>query len=224
MPLLKEYYPEAKFIHIFRDPRDYCLSGKKSYGKNIYRAAEDWRRCIKSATDDASLIAQDYMQISYESLLMESETVLRHICKFINVEFIQSMLTPLSTTENLGDAKGQAIIIRGNLGKYKEQLSSSQVNRIEEIVKPVALNLGYEIGENVRFKPVNAKLLNFLAACDGWTSVKFHVAEYGFLKGLRRLFHWHSRGSWLAHRWKAMRPHWFIAKRLWYTNVSNPNE
>jgi hypothetical protein len=33
LPLIKRLYPKAKFIHIVRDVRDYCLSIQKAWGK-----------------------------------------------------------------------------------------------------------------------------------------------------------------------------------------------
>jgi hypothetical protein len=202
MILLKKYFPEAKFIHIFRDPRDYCLSIKKSSGKSMYRAAEDWREQIQSSLADAPRLAPDYLQISYESLLTNPEEILRRICLFIEVDFNNSMLRPLNTTEKLGDARGQDIIVAGNLRKYKSQLSPDQIKRIEEIVEPIARVLNYEIGKEICFQPLHPYEKRMFTAYDGWMSIKYHISEYGFLLGLYRLIHWHSHGSWLAKWWR----------------------
>lgn len=38
--LLKCIFPEAKFIHIIRDPRDQAVSSKKVCDKNLFRSAK----------------------------------------------------------------------------------------------------------------------------------------------------------------------------------------
>ena len=51
IPLLKRLYPQAKFIHIIRDVRDYCLSIHKAWNKNILRAAQRWSDDIMMVRD-----------------------------------------------------------------------------------------------------------------------------------------------------------------------------
>ena len=40
--LLHKLWPEAKFIHIIRDVRDYCLSMQNAWHKNMMRSAQRW--------------------------------------------------------------------------------------------------------------------------------------------------------------------------------------
>ena len=51
MPLLKAVFPNAKFLHVIRDHRDYCLSVRKSFAKSVYRAAVRWLN-LASAPED----------------------------------------------------------------------------------------------------------------------------------------------------------------------------
>ena len=69
MPLLKQLFPKAKFIHIVRDPRDYCNSVRNTWGKSIYRAAQRWVSAISKARTDIAEFNFDYQEIQYENLL-----------------------------------------------------------------------------------------------------------------------------------------------------------
>jgi hypothetical protein len=197
MPLLKEMLPKARFIHCIRDPRDYCLSHKKVWGKSIYRAAESWRQRMEAALADSHQLGTDYMEVFYESLLEDPRKTLSNICEFLDCEFISSMTELSRSPETLGDTRGQVRIVRDNRNKYLTQLTPSQVMRIEEIVCPVARVVGYEL-DDVKFKPVEPQMLKVLTLYDAWTSLRFHVHQYGLRQGLYRLYHWHSRGSWVA--------------------------
>ncbi len=44
---LKRLFPSAKFIHMIRDPRDYCLSIRESWGKHPWRAAYRWQEVMR---------------------------------------------------------------------------------------------------------------------------------------------------------------------------------
>jgi hypothetical protein len=198
MPLLKDIFPEARFLHCIRDPRDFSLSYKKAWGKSIYRAAESWRERMEKGLRDSHQLETDYKEVFYESLLDDPVRELIDICNFLDCEFISSMTELNRAPESLGDTRGQLRIVRDNRNKYLTQLTYAEVRRIEEIVFPVARNLGYKLENDVVFKSVDPLMLKILTISDGWASIKFHINEYGLLKGLSRLFHWHSRSSWMA--------------------------
>ena len=70
LPLLKTLFPKAKFVHIIRDVRDYCLSINAAWQKNPYRAAQRWHDSIKKCRKDGKTLPQgDYMEINYEALI-----------------------------------------------------------------------------------------------------------------------------------------------------------
>lgn len=198
MPFLKGIFPEARFIHCIRDPRDCCLSFKKAWGKSIYRAAESWRQRVEAALADSRQLGADYVEVFYESLLEDPRKVLVNLCEFLDCEFTPSMTRLTRAPESLGDTKGKAGIVQDNRNKYLTQLTPSQVIRIEEIVCPVASALGYELENDVEFKPVGPQTLKVLTAYDAWASLRFQVRQNGLRQGLSRLYHWHSRGSWVV--------------------------
>lgn len=184
MILLKKIFPEAKFLHIIRDPRDCCLSTKKAWGKNLYRTAELWRRTLKNAKFDGCKLGKDYMEVLYEALLDDPEKVMRSICDFVGCDFNLAMTELKKPSENLGDTKGQARIVKNNKKKYIIELSSSEIKRIEEIVYPVAKALPYKFEHDVEFKPLSPLMFLIHTLYDGLAMIKFHVHERGLLHGI----------------------------------------
>ena len=106
IPLLYKYFPDVKFIHIVRDPRDVALSYKKTWNKNIYEAANKWRLLIEEVDRSKKILNKEqYHELYYEDLLMNTENVLTGICSFIGVQYEENMNKLNKITEYFGDAK-----------------------------------------------------------------------------------------------------------------------
>lgn len=190
--LLKTLYPQAKFIHIIRNPGDYCISVKKAWGKSIYRSASSWRKEIEDARQIGQEFGEDYLEVLYENLVEEPEKVLTKVCNFLECKFTHKMLDLDTPTENLGDTKGQTKIVHTNKNKYLKQLSPATIKRIEEIVYPVANDLNYYLKFADRFKPLSPFTEKALLLYDAWNSALFHIRKEGFVGGLIRSYRLHK--------------------------------
>src|SRR5690606_39213043 len=104
LPLIKAVFPEAKFIHIIRDPRDYSLSVEKAWNKNAFRAAERWRYNIEKARSSTHHFMKDYQEIKYEALLSNPRKELEKICQFLECTYSPMMESLPLPAENLGAA------------------------------------------------------------------------------------------------------------------------
>lgn len=144
LPEIKAVFPQAKFIHIVRDVRDYVLSIEKAFGKNRFRAAQRWSDAILKAQKDGETFAEQYTFVHYELLVDNPEPLLRKLCDFIGVNFEEGMLDLSRPTENLGDTKGQATVVAGNYGKYKAQMSNQEIRELEELAGEALRSLNYE--------------------------------------------------------------------------------
>ncbi len=191
MPLLKRLYPASKFIHIIRDPRDVALSAKKAWGHNLYRVATKWHDNLKLARQQAQTLGGDYIEVFYEDVITDSETTLQKLCDFLDVTFTPGMLSMLKPFEKLGDAQGTTTILQSNSEKYKNALTSPVQQRIEEIVYPVAKDLGYKIEYAKSFRPLTKNRYRFLKVSDGLNSLRYQMKDRGIFNGLR--FYVYSR-------------------------------
>lgn len=98
MPLLGRLFPDARFIHIHRDPRDSVASWVAApFGpNNSYVAAMEWRRLVDAGrAAGRDLGPGRYLEVSYEELVRQPEPTLRGICTFLGEEFEPGMLTPV---------------------------------------------------------------------------------------------------------------------------------
>ena len=142
---LKKFLPNAKFIHIVRDVRDVCLSARKAWKSNLFQYAQVWyndiKRCLKHFKD---LDSSDYIEILYEDLITEPAEVMKQCFSFIGLGFSSEYLQLKKSLEPTGHAKDQDVIVKGNFGYYKKELSMEQIRRIESLTWPVLENYGYE--------------------------------------------------------------------------------
>jgi hypothetical protein len=199
MPLLKTLFPGAKFLHMLRDPRDYCLSVRNSFGKSIYRAAHRWRQGVENAHRYGAQLSVDYKEVHYEMLLDKPVSTMSQVADFLGVSYDDTLINLTSAPEDLGDARRHNGILTNNKKKYRTQLSSREIRRIEEIVCDVATSVGYDLENSVNHRSLNSLTLTVLKFYDGVASLRHHVgAEGEFTKGARRLFHHYTKSSWRA--------------------------
>ncbi|MEM7153460.1 MAG: sulfotransferase [Myxococcota bacterium] len=89
-----DLWPDARFIHVIRDPRDVARSciGMGWVG-NVYRGAEIWLEAEKRWERLKAEIRDDqWMEVRYEALVRNPETVLSEVCEFLGLEYDPEML------------------------------------------------------------------------------------------------------------------------------------
>lgn len=185
VPLLVQHFPGARVIHIVRDVRDYCLSIRRAWGKNMLRAAQRWQDDVSKCRNDGSEIPDAYLEIRFEDLLTNPAEVLGRASAFIGLEFDDRMLQPGAQTENLGDAKGMDGVLRSNWGKYRSRMHPATIARIERIACATLRDLSYECkyqGEPTR---VPAWKLRALQLADGMNLLRASMADHGLVGALR---------------------------------------
>ncbi|MBV7331939.1 sulfotransferase [Chloroflexi bacterium TSY] len=185
LPLLQEIYPAARFLHIIRDPRDYCLSVRKSWGKSTQRAAHDWQATLRQVMQTKKALGMNYLEVRYEAPVENPEEVLKTICGFLECGFVPEMLSLNRNTENLGDTQGRFDVVTTNAYKYRTEMTHAEIARIEEIVYSVATELGYtmEIATGPRTLP--PLMLNMHTLYDMAASIRFQVKQKGIRAGIR---------------------------------------
>jgi hypothetical protein len=187
IPLLAELYPNAKYIHIYRDPRDYALSIEAAWGKNKFRAVQRWKEQVRKFLSDVKLFNLNYCNVSYESLISNPEQVIRNISDFIGVDFQELMLTLDRPSENLGDTKGELSIVAKNSNKWVDRLSSSELKEIEGIAGEAMEELGYKVQSESGNNNVSSFQMLLFRLLDGLNLFKHHIkAEGGLMRAIKQ--------------------------------------
>lgn len=178
-------FPNAKFIHIVRDPRDIVISAKNAWNKNVYRASQRWNKSITNFKNNIDKLNIILIEIKYEDLLDNPENIIENLCKFLEVEFDDQMLILTQSTENIGSAKNKTKIVKSNKNKYIKVFKKKQINKIEELCFA-----GLKLYE---YKPLYAKNQKYLSKCEMYifklvdiiNRIFFNLKSYGFINGMK---------------------------------------
>jgi len=95
-----EVFPEARFVHLLRDPRD-CANSSVAIGfaGNVYHGLEPWMQAEQSWDRlKPQLQPHQFIEIRYEELVADAEKVLGKVCEFLGLRFEPAMLDLSGTT------------------------------------------------------------------------------------------------------------------------------
>lgn len=87
-------FPEVRFLHVVRDPRDVVLSWRATWfapSKDLAVLAAEWERRITIARLQMAQVPHA-LEIRYEDLVEQPEATLRRVCAFLELEFHPLML------------------------------------------------------------------------------------------------------------------------------------
>lgn len=90
--ILAELFPEAKFIHLLRDPRDVARSSvQMGWNGNSYFGVRHWIE-TEADWDAVGVPADRALDVRFEDLMQDLEAGLGRICDFAGLEFAPEML------------------------------------------------------------------------------------------------------------------------------------
>jgi len=179
MDLLKELFPEAKFIHIVRDVRDSCISSHKAWGTSRLRMVQRWTDSLPKPRLAAKNFPMDYIEVFYENLITNPEKELTNIFSFMGLDYEPEVLLSINTGEKKGDAKNLNKIKKDNKHKYKMELSEKQIRKIESIAGNVLKQYGYSINYQGVQKPLSSVSLWVFRIYDGFQHIYRRVRGQG---------------------------------------------
>ncbi len=137
--LLPRLWPEAKYLHVLRDPRDVARSTiGMGWSGNVYHGAKLWKeaelqynRLVAQVPD-----AQRY-EVRFEDVVENPEKHWRGICEWIGVDFDPAMHTyHHGTTYEPPDPKLTY--------QWKRKLTDRQAQQVEAVVGDLLTSRGYE--------------------------------------------------------------------------------
>lgn len=165
MEQLKSHFPNAKVIHIIRDPRDVVLSRTKAewsrkwpfylhsylYNAQLERGRRNGRSNFK----------KNYKELYYEELIGHPRSTLKDICDFLNISYHQEMLNFGEHAKDLVDKnefswKKETFgpLLNKNKDKWKKELNSYQIALIQKSCRDLIKEHPY------RMEKINLSVLN----------------------------------------------------------------
>ncbi|MGC1816828.1 MAG: sulfotransferase [Casimicrobiaceae bacterium] len=168
MPQIEAYLPEARFIHIIRDPRDVVLSLRRtSVGRSVEETSQIWVSMVSIARASANRVSR-YHEVRYEDLVLDPEAELRRICNFLELDYSREMLEYRGSgarhIAHLGDrlhADGSAIVPRelrarlhenlahpprkDRVHSWRREMDPRDRATVEAVAAPLMKEIGYDI-------------------------------------------------------------------------------
>ncbi|WP_201345315.1 sulfotransferase [Thiohalobacter sp. COW1] len=176
-------FPGAKFVNLIRDPRDVVASSRSiacGFGFSVYSAASIWRKRAEIATRMAKTIGNNFISIRYEDIVSNPNEEVIRLCRFLGIEYENSMLQYNQSDEAMNMAGGQPHhknVVRpvntSSIGKYMNILSDHEIGIVERVCATWMERFGYKcsIVDDMNEVSASEKLSGiietfFLQICD----------------------------------------------------------
>jgi hypothetical protein len=150
LPVLRELFPTAQFIHIVRDGRDVALSGYLMHfgAKNAYAAAREWSHVLAQVQAFAATMSEkSFIELRYEDLLAHTEDTFARIIRFLEIDDPDGHVS--EAVGRLAGAELQA----GNFDKWKTDLSRREQDLFAAVAGSWLRRYGYEVPAGTPAEP-----------------------------------------------------------------------
>ena len=139
---LMEWFPNARIIHAFRDPRAVYISNKRKYENRAvprlsalarrtkllfeYYASLDvalaWRQAIRLHQAYQQKYPGQYVLSKFEDLVTQPAETLQKLCRFIDIPFQQSMLDQLVLNSSFLPKRQQSGFDKAAVDRWRQYL------------------------------------------------------------------------------------------------------
>ncbi len=157
---LARAFPESVFIHLIRDGRDVSLAIlEASWGpENIVEAATYWRHRVEAGSHSGKeLGAERYLEVRYEDLIADPESILRQASNFIGIDYDPAMLSyseavsrQLEMSPVPVEDKSLLLPPTAGLRDWRTQMPPEDVQLFELEAGSLLAQLGYPVSEDQR--------------------------------------------------------------------------
>ena len=162
--LIFRFWPNAKCIHMVRDPRDHFASLKMRARRNgeplpsPLISSLEWLRSVKQGKQNSRIYGvQRYLLIRFEDLLRSPEEVMEVICSFLSIEKHSSLFAPtkgggkVDWAGNAANGKVYGGIDPSVIGRWTRVLTSREVLTIESSTANMMKTFSYDITYSAAF-------------------------------------------------------------------------
>jgi len=190
VPLLATLFPQARFVHLIRDPRDCGLSAEQAWGSAPLRTAQKWADRVRACrTAGKTLGPERYLEVRYEDLISDVTGKLAELFDFLGVPTPADAGRFLRVPENLGAARGAAHVVAANQQKWKTRMPATLQKKIERVAGDLLDDLGYDREHpQVPTQRLSWLQMNAYFVRDAWRQLAVTRHEQGgWIRGLRFL-------------------------------------
>lgn len=153
---LSTIFPNAKFIHLIRDPRAVYNSRRKAFNeKSAFVHAHRWNLENSLALNYQKKNPKKYDRMLYEELVLNTEVILKNISEFIHIPFNKKMLSGHKHfEERIAENKYLNLVhhrnitkpvMVGNTEKWQTEIDPKNSRIIEAVTFEWANFFGYSV-------------------------------------------------------------------------------
>lgn len=155
LPQIDSVFPEAQYVHIFRDGRDVVASYLQlGWVRSVADGCDMWLSRIQAAMDYSQRTnGRKFLMVRYESLVQTPEPVIQQVCNFLGLNYRPEML---DFHKNPDQFRGDLIrpnihpmlaqpISTQSIGKWRQVLDPEQQLYVQERLGKMLVALEYEV-------------------------------------------------------------------------------
>lgn len=136
---LPKIWPNAKFIHVVRDPRDVVRSTIKfKWSGNAWGAAQRWKRSEIEWNKLCAIVpSEQRMEFRFEELIANPKDVQRRITHFLEIPYTEAMFSYIEHTPYKYPDPAMAYKWRGKMPRH-------EIEMVETALGKLLTSRGYE--------------------------------------------------------------------------------
>lgn len=191
---IKYTLPDARFVYLFRDGRDYACSMRKVglSSLHVYSIAKQWQKEQHSCLQVYYSFKEKGWAhlLRYEDLLMDAKSTLQMLCEFLDEPFRAEMLNYHGSSSAKKLASQSAFwenlskpVLKDNFAKFKKELSHGQIALFESVAGRELTLLGYP-------RATDARMREPILILRLWYALQNGVAKYLRLRTLNKKEPW----------------------------------
>jgi len=162
VPTIIDWFPEARIIHMVRDPRAIFVSELRRRSEKpitppyrqlsrwpailrlgvLLQTTVTWFDSIRRLSRHRRLYPSNYLAVRFEDLVLEPEKSIRQVCEFVGITFRREMLEQVVVSR--GFASGQPGFDSAAADRWRQYIDSWSKAWLGACFKPQLRRLGYE--------------------------------------------------------------------------------
>jgi hypothetical protein len=178
--LLATLYPQARFVHLVRDPRDCVLSTEEAWGNSRSARRRSGPTASTLPRRRRRTRAGPLPRAPLRDLTDDVRAQLGRLYDFLGVPTPTDAGRLLRVPENLGAAKGATEVVAGNKQKWKTRMPAADRRAIEELTGDLLDAYGYEREHpGVPTRSLSGMQMGVYRLRDAWLQLQFRRRELG---------------------------------------------
>jgi Sulfotransferase family len=142
-------YPDARILHLIRDPRDrheaVAARADPHRPGSAGRSAASWLRSARLARRNAAQWPDNYRVVRYETLVSRPEATIREVCTFLGENYEPEMLRVEGTRryDHERASDGGSPVSTAYVGHYRGRISQADLALIQSVAGRPMDDFGY---------------------------------------------------------------------------------